>query len=46
MELDQLPFYEVQTLYYLLWKEREEESKLSEEEKGAKALDNMIEDEM
>lgn len=44
VEMDQLPFYEVHTLYYQLYKEKEAESKLSEEEQQARAMGRMMED--
>lgn len=46
LEMDNIPLYELQTLYYQLWKEREEESKMSEEERSGAALGRMIEDEI
>lgn len=46
VELDKLPMYEIQTLYYLLWKEKEAESKLTDEEKAGAALGKVIEDNM
>jgi len=44
LELDQLPLYELQTLYYQLWKEKDEESKMTEEERSGAALGRMVED--
>lgn len=44
VELDQLPLYELQTLYYLFWKEKEAEQKMTEEEKSAAAIGRMVED--
>ena len=44
LELDQLPFREVQSMYYIFYKEREAEEKLSKEEKAANAMGRMIED--
>ena len=44
IDLDNLPLYEIQTLYYLLWKEKEEESKLTDQERGARELGRVIED--
>lgn len=44
LELDQLPVYEVHTMYYAYFKEREAESKLTDEEKAANAMGRMIED--
>lgn len=45
-ELDLLPFYEVHTLYYAYWKEKEAESKMTEEQKGAVALGRALEGSM
>ena len=36
--MDQLPLYDFHTLYYIYWIEKEAESKLSDEQKGALAL--------
>lgn len=44
VELDQLPIYELQTLYYVYFKEKEAESKLTEEQKAANAMGRAIED--
>lgn len=43
-ELNELPVYEYQILYYIWNKEREEEAKLSDKEKGARQLGRVIED--
>lgn len=44
VELDQLPIYEVHTMYYEYFREREAESKLTKEEQAANAMGRMIED--
>lgn len=44
LELDQLPIYELHSLYYVYYKEKEAESKMTEEEKAANAMGRMIED--
>lgn len=44
VELDQLPIYEVHTMYYEYFKEREAESKLTKEEQAANAMGRIIED--
>lgn len=44
LELDQLPIYELHSLYYVYFKEKEAESKMTEEEKAASAMGRMIED--
>ena len=44
VELDQLPIYEVHTMYYAYFKEREAESKLTKEEQAANAMGRIIED--
>ncbi len=43
-ELDLLPLYELQTMYYMVWKEKEEESKMTEEQKAGKAIGNALQD--
>ena len=43
-ELDKLPIYEVDTMYYEYFREREAESKLSKEEQAANAMGRIIED--
>ena len=43
-ELDKLPIYEVHTMYYEYFREREAESKLSKEEQAANAMGRIIED--
>ena len=43
-ELDKLPIYEVNTMYYEYFREREAESKLSKEEQAANAMGRIIED--
>ena len=45
-ELDLMPVYELQTLYYLVWKEREEDKKLNKDQQAAKALGNALENEL
>lgn len=45
-DIDFLPFYEVQTLYYAYWKEKEAESKMTQEQKGAAALGRALENGM
>ena len=45
-DIDFLPFYEVQTLYYAYWKEKEAESKMTESQKGAAALGKVLENSM
>ncbi len=42
--MNDLPIYELQKLYYIFIKEKEEEAKLSDKEKGAKQFGRMIED--
>lgn len=44
LELDQLPMYEIHTMYHVYFKEREEESKLPQNEQAARAMGRMIED--
>lgn len=44
LELDKLPIYELQIMYYQFWKEREEESKMTPEQQGAAALGRVIEE--
>lgn len=48
VELDQLPLYELQTMYFLFWKEREAEkeaeSKMTDEQKAGAAVGRLIED--
>ncbi len=44
VELDQLPIYEVHTMYHIYFEEREAESKLTKEEQAANAMGRMIED--
>lgn len=44
VELDQLPLYELQTMYYQFWKDRLAESKMTDEQRGNAALSKMIED--
>lgn len=46
LDLDQMPLYEFQTLYYQLWKDRIAEEKMSKEERAGIALQNAIEDEL
>ena len=43
-ELDHLPMYEIHSMYYVYFKEREAESKLTDEEKAANAMGRMIAD--
>ena len=43
-ELDKLPIYEVHTMYYEYFREREAESKLSKEEQATNAMGRIIED--
>lgn len=43
-ELDKLPYYELETMYYAFFKEKEAESKLTEKQKAANAVGRMIED--
>lgn len=42
-DMDLLPFYEVHTMYYAYWKEKEAESKMTDEQKGAAALGRALE---
>lgn len=48
MEMDHLPLYELQTLYYQYWvekvAEKEAESKMSEDDKAAKGLSTLMEE--
>ena len=37
-EIDNMPLYELQTLYYTFWREREEEKKLTPEQKQSVGL--------
>jgi hypothetical protein len=43
-ELDLLPLYELQAMYYMVWKEKEVESKMTEEQKAGKAIGNALQD--
>jgi len=47
-ELDDLPYNEFHTLYYIYWREREAEKeaekKMTDEEKGAAAFAKALED--
>ena len=43
-ELDNLPLYELQTLYYIFWKEKEAESNMTDDEKSAKAIADVMQD--
>ena len=43
-EMNDLPVYELQMLNYICTKEKEEEAKLSDKEKGARQFGRMIED--
>ena len=45
-DIDSLPFYEIHTLYYVYWKEKEAESKMTEEQKSAAALGRALENSM
>lgn len=44
--MDQLPYYELHLMYYMYVLQREEEKKMTEEQKGAKALGEALEDSM
>lgn len=44
MEMDQLPLYELQTMYYIFFKDKEAEAKMTKDEKAAYAMGKMIED--
>lgn len=44
LEFDNLLLSDINTLYYMYWREREEDSKLSKEEQGARQVGRMIED--
>lgn len=44
LEFDHLLLSDINTLYYVYWREKEEDSKLSKEEKGARQVGRMIED--
>ena len=48
VEMDHLPLYELQTLYYQYWvekvAEKEAESKMSEDDKAAKGLSTLMEE--
>ena len=44
LEIDQLPLYELQTMYYLFWKEKEAEKAMTEEERAGAALGKIVED--
>lgn len=46
VDLDKLPFYELHTMFYMVMREREEEAKMTEEQKGAKAFGEVLEDSM
>lgn len=46
IDMDEMPLYEIHTMYYLFWKEKDEESKMTDEQKGAKALGQVIENSM
>lgn len=43
-DLDFLPVYEIHTMYYMLWKEKEEESKMTDDQKAGKAIGNVLQD--
>ena len=43
-ELDEIPLYEFQFLYYQYYNEVREEQRMTNEQKGAKALTDMIQD--
>lgn len=45
-DLDLLPFYEIHTLYYAYWKEKEAESKMTEEQKSAATFSRALENSM
>lgn len=42
--MNDLPVYELQMINYICTKEKEEEAKLSDKEKGARQFGRMIED--
>lgn len=44
MELDQLPLYELHTLYYQWWREKDAEAKMTKEERNNAAMGKMIEE--
>lgn len=44
VELDQLPLYELHTMYYQWWRDRDAEAKLTEEERSNAAVGKVIED--
>lgn len=43
-DLDFLPVYELHTMYYMLWREKEEESKMTDDQKAGKAIGNVLQD--
>jgi hypothetical protein len=44
VDLDRLPIYELHTMYYMLWREKEEESKMTDDQKAGKAIGNVLQD--
>lgn len=42
LEMDQLSLFELQTLYYIYWREKTAEEQLSDEQKGALAFSKAL----
>lgn len=43
-EMDSMPLYELQSLYFQFWRDKEAEEKMTEEERSGAALGRMIEE--